>query len=169
MNQNQYDYLDKYKKYIETFGMNREEVNYFLLNYHDAVAFNDYLSSKYLEFDFNSDEYLSKLIQFFESNNIEQKIAKEILISTPLILSCKNPETDLKIIYKGNEIEGIIIYDENGNCHPYRKTKKLRSIMQNYSFLEDLKMNELNDKDLGINKYNKRFYVINDYKNIRKR
>ncbi len=159
------DLLKKYKKYIDTFGMNEKELVVFLYNYYDSYAFNDYLTNDYLEFDFNSDEFLLKLVNFFEKNNVNKEQAKEILISSPVILSCKNPEKDLNIICKDDNIEGIVVYDSEGDYHLYRKkSNSLRSIMQNSSFLEDLDVDENNKLKLDVKKYNKKFYVKNNCK-----
>lgn len=140
--------LQRYKKYVEKFDLNEDELMIFLCNYYDAVAFNNYLfhSSRYSNFDFNSDDNLLKLIDFFEGNNIDKKTAKEVFISMPMILYCDDLEKDLDLIYKGDDLEGILIYDEEGNCYPYRRIKDLGSIMQNYSLLEELEMNKLINK-----------------------
>ncbi len=156
---------DKYQKYIEAFGMSKDELLAFLINYHDSYALNDYLDADYLNFDFDSEEYLSRLVDFFKKNGVGKEQAKRILISTPLILSCKDPEGDLSLIYKGDSIEGIAIYDAEGHYHLYRKKgNTLRSIIQTTSFLEDLPVDENNRLTLSDKRYEKRFYAKNDCK-----
>ena len=137
---------EKYQKYIDTFKMTNKELFIFLVNYHDAVAFNDYLTEEYLKFDFNSDESLLKLISFFKNNNINEKDAKEILIASPVILSSKNPETDITVIYKEEKIEGITIRDSEGNYHKYPKNKSLRNITEESKLLENISTNSKRKK-----------------------
>ena len=157
--------MDKYAKYVETFGMSKDELLAFLVNYHDSYSFNSYLNVDYLNFDFDSEEYLARLVSFFRTNGVSKDQAKRILISTPLILSCKNPESDLSLIYKDDSIEGIVVYDERGDYHLYRKkSNALRSIIPTNSFMEDLSVDENNRLILSNTRYRKKYYVKNDCK-----
>ncbi|MEE3343197.1 MAG: hypothetical protein VZS44_03815 [Bacilli bacterium] len=162
INSNKKEFLMKYDKVKKLFGMNDDELVLFLFNFYDSVAFNRYYPKDFLNFDFNSDEELAKYVDFFNSNNIDVKTAKELFISIPSMLSCDNPMEDIDIIYKDDNVEGLVIYDRDNYCHPYRKTNNMRSIMENHSFVNDLKKNSLMNK-----KYTKSFYLKNDKREFR--
>lgn len=138
--------LKRYEKVMKLFHMGEEDLVRFLFNFYDSVAFNRYYPDDYLEFDFNSEEELFKYVEFFNNNNIDKKTAKELFISIPSMLACKNPMEDIDIIYKDDDVEGLVIYDKDNYSHPYKRTDDMRSIMEDHSFVADLVKGNLDNK-----------------------
>lgn len=133
--------IDKFKLLLKLYNFSKEEFITFAYNFYDAIAFNEYLweNEYYLKTDFNSPELYKKLEDFFDKKNIEINSRKKMIISTPMIFSCKDFNSQIDIIYKDSELEGIIIIDENNIKHPYRISNNYRSgIVENKSLLNDL-------------------------------
>lgn len=143
--------LERYDALVNSFGLNEVELQIFLHNYYDSFAFNEYLNDNmdYLRLDFST---ISQLIEFFDANGIDVETRKRIVISMPMVFSCKNFEQQLRMIYKDSILEGIIIRDQNNVPHPYRIKKNPRSITENISMVNDLVSSVDND-------YKKTYYV----------
>ena len=143
--------LERYDILVNAFGLNEVELQIFLHNYCSSFAFNEYLNDNmdYLKLDFST---ISQLTEFFDVNGIDAETRKRIVISMPMVFSCKNFEQQLRMIYKDSILEGIIIRDQNNVPHPYRIKKNPRSITENISMVKDLVSSVDND-------YKKTYYV----------
>lgn len=143
--------LERYDILVNAFGLNEVELRIFLHNYCASFAFNEYLNDNmdYLKLDFST---ISQLIEFFDAYGIDAETRKRIVISMPMVFSCKNFEQQLRMIYKDSILEGIIIRDQNNVPHPYRIKKNPRSITENISMVKDLVSSVDND-------YKKTYYV----------
>lgn len=136
------------------FGLDEAELSMFYFAYQDAVAFNKYLleSKEYINFDFESVKSYIKLFDFFELNGIDKETQKKIITQMPMILSCRDYNSQVKLIYKGGQLEGIIITDDNGVEHPYRLKKSGVSLIENKALLDDLVFSDGFD-------YQKSYYI----------
>ena len=145
--------IEKYRTFMNYFKLNEKELAVFLLNYYDSIVFNSYLSDDYIKFDFNSTDRFEKLTAFFDENNVDERTRKRIVISTPLIFSCSDFSKELRIIYLGNELEGIVICDKNNISHSYRIKNNLRSIVENSYLASDMLVTE------SEKTYRKNYYI----------
>ena len=132
---------------IKKYKLSDKEVKIFFHNYCDAVLYNRYLREKqeYLKLESISDKKQLELIDFLKSQNIDEKIAKKIIVSAPMLFYCEDFPEQLDFVYKDSDFEGIIIRDEEGNNHPYRIKNTMRCITENPFMLNEIVLSSESD------------------------
>ncbi len=120
------------------FSLSEADLKLLLINLSDSFAFNAYLfNEKYREdFSYNISSFGVVLLfkRYFHLHGIDDETAKNIIISSPMIL-LYNPFLSLEIIKKDDIVQGVMLTDGEKKIHYYKLGEGKRSIIDSNELL----------------------------------